>query len=158
MDKQLKIREVANSVKNLLKRYTLKLKTFLFSRDVLSFLLFLAISFLFWFVNSLDKERSTEARMSTMFTERKIQLPVTVINSPDNAKIKTFPATVEVVVGTERGNSKSVDYNDIRVLFDYSTIKKGSARHQLIISYSNNYISKINILPSEVEYIIEFEQ
>lgn len=37
--------------------YILKLKAFFVSKNALSFLLFLAISFSFWFINMLDKER-----------------------------------------------------------------------------------------------------
>lgn len=49
-----------SSMKTWLGHYFSKLKSFLFSKDVLSFLLFLLLSFAFWFVNMLDKERETE--------------------------------------------------------------------------------------------------
>jgi len=49
---------MAGSSKSRLLRYlTLKLKSFLLSKDVLSFLVFLLLSAAFWFFNTLNKER-----------------------------------------------------------------------------------------------------
>ncbi|MEA4935692.1 MAG: YbbR-like domain-containing protein [Paludibacter sp.] len=45
------------SKSRLLRYLTLKLKSFLLSKDVLSFLVFLLLSATFWFVNTLNKER-----------------------------------------------------------------------------------------------------
>ena len=48
-----------NSGIKFLKYYSQKLKSFFFSKDVLSFLLFLALSAAFWYINALGKERET---------------------------------------------------------------------------------------------------
>ena len=147
---------MAANIINLLKHYTLKLKAFLFSRNVLSFLFFLLFSFLFWYANSHTKGQPADVRSSVAVTEKKIQLPVTIINNPDSIKIKTFPATVKVTFSVKTGKAKNVDYSDVKVLFDYSTVVKGSANHKLSVSYSNDYISDISISPQVVEYIIEY--
>jgi hypothetical protein len=94
--------------------------------------------------------------LSEMFTEKKILLPVKVINKPANVKIKTFPANVEVTFNVGMSNFNSITNSDIRVLFDYSTIMKGSATQRLKISYSSERISKASVSPEEVEYIIEY--
>ena len=56
-----------NSILKLLKYYFSKLKSFFFSKDVLSFLLFLILSSGFWFINVLDKERVTEILIPLRF-------------------------------------------------------------------------------------------
>lgn len=48
--------------------YISKLKVFFFSKNTLSFLLFLGISFSFWFINMLDKERETTLTIPLRYT------------------------------------------------------------------------------------------
>jgi len=48
--------------------YILKLKAFFISKNALSFLLFLALSFSFWFINMLDKERHTLIKIPLRYT------------------------------------------------------------------------------------------
>ncbi len=48
-----------NSGIKFLKYYSQKLKSFFFSKDILSFLLFFALSAAFWYINALGKERET---------------------------------------------------------------------------------------------------
>jgi hypothetical protein len=49
-----------NSIYQLIRHYFGKLKAFFVPRNVLSFLLFLLLSTVFWFINALDKVRETE--------------------------------------------------------------------------------------------------
>lgn len=53
-----------------------KLKTFLFSRNVLSFSVFLILSFFFWIINTMDKER-----------ENTFVLPIRYIGLPANYNV-----------------------------------------------------------------------
>ena len=77
-----------NSNSRLLRYYILKLKSFLFSKDVLSFLLFLVLASGFWFVNALDKERETE-----------ISIPLRFVSLPKNiAIINDYPANITIKV------------------------------------------------------------
>ncbi|MCE5331965.1 MAG: hypothetical protein LLF95_07475 [Bacteroidales bacterium] len=71
-----------NSIIRLLKYYILKLKSFLFSKDALSFLLFLILASGFWFVNALDKERETE-----------IVIPVRFAGLPQNIAVTNNSST-----------------------------------------------------------------
>ena len=50
------------------KKIGLKLKTFFISKDVLSFLLFLALSTTFWFVHTLDRERKNSFKIKINYT------------------------------------------------------------------------------------------
>lgn len=47
---------------------TLKLKSFFFSKDVLSFLVFLVLSATFWFVNALDDERELTMKVPVIYS------------------------------------------------------------------------------------------
>lgn len=65
-----------NSGIKFLKYYTQKLKSFFFSKDILSFLLFFALAAVFWFINALGKERETT-----------ITIPIQYIGVPHNIAI-----------------------------------------------------------------------
>jgi hypothetical protein len=65
-----------NSAKKLYHYFLRKLKAFLFSRDVLSFLVFLVLSAAFWFVNALNKDR-----------EMSLTLPLSYSGFPDEMLI-----------------------------------------------------------------------
>jgi len=57
-----------------------KLKSFFFTKDILSFLFFLALASTFWFVHGLDKERETT-----------IVIPVRYVGIPINVAITNSP-------------------------------------------------------------------
>ena len=65
---------------NLLSNFLQKLKSFFFTKDILSFLLFLALSSAFWFVHALGKERETTIVVPVRYVG--IQINVAVTNSP----------------------------------------------------------------------------
>lgn len=69
-----------SSIKSLLGHYISKLKSFLFTKDVLSFFLFLILSFGFWFVNMLDKERETEIVIPLRYSGMPQQFEITRSN------------------------------------------------------------------------------
>lgn len=63
-----------------IKLYLAKLKAFLVSKDVLSFLVFLLLAFAFWFINMLDKERSTELTIPLRYSGMPQQFDITKSN------------------------------------------------------------------------------
>ena len=57
-----------------------KLKAFFFTKDILSFLFFLALSSTFWFVHALGKERETNIIVPVRYVG--IPINVAITNSP----------------------------------------------------------------------------
>lgn len=92
-----------------------------------------------------------------MFTEKKMQLPVTIINCPANLVIRTFPAFANVTFNIGMSHFKSVKSSDIAVIFDYNEMVKGNAKQKLKINNSTTYISNVRVEPSEIEYIMELK-
>lgn len=65
-----------------------KVKTFFYTKDVLTFLIFLLISTTFWFVHALDRPRET-----------KLNIPVVVDGVPADVQVlNKLPETIEVKV------------------------------------------------------------
>lgn len=77
-----------NSGIKFLRYYTQKLKSFFFSKDILSFLLFLVLAAAFWFVNALGKDRETS-----------ISIPIRYVGIPQNvAIINKIPSSITLNV------------------------------------------------------------
>ena len=69
-----------NSGIKVLSYFSQKLKSFFLSKDILSFLLFLALSSAFWFIHALGKEKETTISIPIRFVG--LPLNVVVTNSP----------------------------------------------------------------------------
>lgn len=90
------------------------------------------------------------------FTERKVQIPIGILNCPENLSIRTFPAFVNVtyIVGLSQFNSLSP--SDILVYLDYNDLKMSKQSKQILkIKNNTSHISNIRISPQEVEFILE---
>ena len=99
---------------------------------------------------------SSEVKVSIfpeMFTEKSIQIPITVSNPPKQLTIRTFPAVVDVKfnVGMSHFNKE----NDIQVVLDYNEIDKSANKHKLKFITTASYISNVQIFPKEVEFVLE---
>ena len=83
----------------ILSYFTQKLKSFFFSKDILSFLLFLVLSSVFWFVHALGKERETI-----------ISVPIRYIGIPVNVAITNSPPQ-EIQIGIKDKGIRLLDYS-----------------------------------------------
>lgn len=91
-----------------------------------------------------------------LFTEKKITIPVTNINCPENLSIRTFPAFVNATYSVGLSHFNSIDPNSIQVYLDYNDLKKSKdSKQKLKISNSSSNISNLRISPQEVEFILE---
>ena len=91
-----------------------------------------------------------------MFTEKKIEVPITIINAPENVNVRLFPHTVSVTYNVGISNFNRVKENDIQVIFDYTEAKElQRRRYELQIKNNSKYISSIRSTPERVEFLIE---
>lgn len=91
-----------------------------------------------------------------MFTEKKISLPVQVINAPDHLNVKTFPAQAEIVFNIGVSYFKLFKSADIQLYIDYNDIKNRNLNKQKIkILKKNSRISNVRVNPAEVEFVLE---
>jgi len=90
------------------------------------------------------------------FTERKVQIPVSSVNCPQNIAIRTFPAFVNVTYTVGLSQFYTLAPTDIQVFLDYNDIKVSKQSKQILkIKNNTSHISNIRISPSEVEFILE---
>lgn len=94
-----------------------------------------------------------------MFTEKSIQLPVTIQNCPDKITIRTFPAMVNVTFNVGMSHFNAVNSADLSVVLDYNEIEHNqSSKQKLKLINTESFISNVKVDPEEVEYIIEMKK
>ncbi|MDR2825074.1 MAG: hypothetical protein LBB41_07755 [Prevotellaceae bacterium] len=91
-----------------------------------------------------------------MFTEKTLQIPVTIVNSPANVMVKTFPGIVDVTFNVGVSYFNKVNANDIQVAFDFRDIHPSdNGKIALRTKALARHISNIQLNPSGVEFVIE---
>ncbi len=90
------------------------------------------------------------------FTEKKIKVPVTVINCPDDLVLRVFPSQVELSFNVAMSRFSNVNVSSIRVVFDYNQLNgNNKTKYTLKVEYDEALIKNLRVSPSEVEYLIE---
>ncbi|NLO70378.1 MAG: YbbR-like domain-containing protein [Porphyromonadaceae bacterium] len=98
----------------------------------------------------------TVTALVEMFTESKKEIPVTIINEPDNFHLRIFPPTIQVSYNVGLSNFNNVKDNDIQLVFDYNEAKESKRRrYKLQVINNSQFISNLRISPDEVEFLLE---
>lgn len=92
-----------------------------------------------------------------MFTEKQIQVPITVINAPGGVDLKTFPAVVNVKFNVGLTSFNSIVPSDIKVILDYKDIQDDVSTTKVKLKFESlvSNLSNVQLVPDEVEFIIE---
>ncbi len=89
------------------------------------------------------------------FSEKIIEVPVTVINLPDKVQVRTFPDNVQVVCQGKLENMKEFEPDDFQVVADYSNVS-GTDNNTLPITLEKypKDIKNARLLVNEIEFIL----
>ncbi len=90
------------------------------------------------------------------FSEKIFEVPVTVINLPDNLDVKTFPDRVSVVCKAKMKRLKELKKSDFQVVVDYKA-KKNEASEELPLELRKKPegLHSVKLKETEVEYIVK---
>ncbi|WP_347922128.1 YbbR-like domain-containing protein [Pontimicrobium sp. SW4] len=88
------------------------------------------------------------------FTEGTIEVPVNVINVPENIKINFYPKTVPVIFYTSLSNFKSISSSSFLVQCDFNTIKENNTHLVPSIVNQPNKIKSAKLNVKQIEFII----
>ena len=93
-------------------------------------------------------------------TEKSFDIPITLINVPENINIRTFPTSINIKFSVSIQNYNNVLPSMFEANIDYNTISNASKTTQKVnIQYNSNiYITNLTSTPKEVEYVIETMQ
>ncbi len=90
------------------------------------------------------------------YTEKKITVPILVINVPDSLKMKIFPNELNINYLIGFSSYNKVDEGNFEVYVDYFDIEKSfTQKIKVKIKNSPTQIKSFDYSPASVEYIIE---
>ncbi len=91
-----------------------------------------------------------------MFTEKSFQLPIEVINLPDNKVIHLFPQTTTITARVGISHFADLTEEDFKAVCEYPNQTQRTL--PVTIIYNNPHITQVRNSIREVEYIIEIKQ
>jgi hypothetical protein len=107
----------------------------------------------------LVKFASNETRLNLFverFTEKQLELPIKVINCPENILVRTFPPKAKVSFNIGLSNFNKLNASNLEVILDYNEInKEAQLKQRLKVVSRFTGVTNFKISPSEVEYLIE---
>ena len=90
------------------------------------------------------------------FTEKTIQIPITVLNMPESYELKTFPHDILLTCQVGLSNYEKLDSGFFRAEIDYNeTLKSESGKLQVSLVKQPAFIRAANFTPASVEFLIE---
>ena len=93
------------------------------------------------------------------FTEKTLNIPIKIINVPDDRKIKIFPNKVKITYLVGLSNFSAIKKEHFKLIVDYNSIfgKKNILRRKIKVQISQipDDLHSLKFYPKNVEYIIE---
>lgn len=90
------------------------------------------------------------------FSEKMFEVPVTVINLPDDLDVKTFPDRVSVLCKAKMKRLKELKESDFKVVADYSAKRREVSKElPLELSDKPEGLHSVVLKDTEVEYIVK---
>lgn len=88
------------------------------------------------------------------FTEGTLEIPIHVINAPENMEIVLFPKTLEVVFKVSLRNYGEISKSDFRIVVDYNELEEGQAFFIPKVLKRPEMITNLRLGINKVEFII----
>lgn len=90
------------------------------------------------------------------FSEKIFEVPITVVNLPEDLEVKTFPDRVSVICKAKINRLKELEQTDFKVVADYGAKNsKASEELPLELREKPEGLHSIKLRENEVEYIIK---
>lgn len=91
------------------------------------------------------------------FSEKIIDVPVTVIHLPEGTEIKTFPPTIPVLCKADIEKLRELEANDFRIVADYATLKEGESFLRVSLTEKPGVVHSVQLLEERIEFILKRE-
>ncbi|WP_149276020.1 CdaR family protein [Pareuzebyella sediminis] len=92
------------------------------------------------------------------FSEKVFKVPITTVNFPAGAEIKTFPEMASVLCKAKIKRLQELEESDFQVVGDYESIKDPSSKElKLSLVKQPEGLHSTTLLEDEVEYVIKKE-
>ena len=88
------------------------------------------------------------------FTEGSINVPVNIINVPDNIKLKYYPKEVSVIFFTSLSNFKSISSSSFIVECDYNALQSGDTYIIPKVVQQPDKVKNVRLNEKKIEFIL----
>jgi hypothetical protein len=78
-----------------------------------------------------------------------------VINLPEGAEIKTFPASIPVLCKARIDRLKDLDADDFRLTADYDSLKKSQSYLEVRLEQIPKQLHSAQLLEERIEFILK---
>lgn len=106
---------------------------------------------------TFSQDRVTVQGKVSRFSEKLIEVPVTVTNLPSGYGIRTFPDKVALLCRSRIEDLIKMESTDFMVVADYSTLKEGSYVLDLTVQRSPQSLNQAILQQTQVEFILKIE-
>ena len=89
------------------------------------------------------------------FTEKKLIVPILVINEEEGVFLQTFPEHVTVIFNVGTSNYLKIKKKDFQFTVDYNEIKENSNKLKVKLVAQPENIMSVKYLPLHVEFLVE---
>ena len=89
-----------------------------------------------------------------LFSEKTINVPIMVLNSPKNIVLKLFPSQVELIFSSSINNLKNIKPSDFKVGFNYDSIDKEKNIAEIKLLKSPLSAVNVRLNPEDVFFLI----
>jgi YbbR domain-containing protein len=92
------------------------------------------------------------------FTEKKISVPVQLINMPQETRLKLFPAAVTVTFLVGLSDYENISEKSFNAVADYRQTSSKQETLEVLIVEKPPFVEILKVSPGKVEYLIETAQ
>lgn len=88
------------------------------------------------------------------FSEKLLEIPVQVLNLPENTAIKIFPNTISVLCRAELEQLKTLEPSQFVLEVDFNNVKEGVKYLPVVLSQKPEAVQSVQVMVEEVEYLL----
>ena len=110
---------------------------------------------------NLDKVHYSEKAIKVVarvekFTEGSFHIPFEIVGIPEDAKVTTYPKSVEIIFQVGISNYNKISADDFKVTCDYLFSKKNNHDYLTpVLVKKPSLVSSIKMSPDHIEYLIQ---
>ena len=90
-----------------------------------------------------------------VLTEGSVEVPITIVNMPEDINVRTFPSRVKVRFSVGASQYKNVNAGQFRVELDYNDIRPNGDKCPLHLALQPKGLANASLEFAEVDYLIE---
>lgn len=89
------------------------------------------------------------------FTEGELEVPITIVNAPEDAEIAIFPSLVTITFKVSLEKYKQIHSIDFKVVCDYSEVPENRNFFIPKITMQPPNVSNVSLSPRKIQYVVK---